>query len=259
MSNLDKKIEDLNALVKHLQKDLNEIKSSGFKLDLGKVHVESRTPSERGTCVCQSLMKWIAENFTGLFAVVSGIVGLFIAVGNYMDQQEQKLKFQVTREVIQLVEKLGDDPQDDNRGAKKNYALLMASYGKHAVPILLNVMESTSIDDTTLLPGITEALFAISNEVPNAVSIPLMSRSQSYLKDVLTGDENRVDALINTIKTMAKFGSSRQAGELIIELEQFQTDLGCPDKRDEPYQKVKKVDQKSICNEIQKTLKNLRS
>ena len=66
-------------------------------------------------------------------AVISGVLTIWINSCNYLDQREEQTKFKVTGDVINLVKTLGSE----DKPTVENTVLLLPSYGKFAVPILL--------------------------------------------------------------------------------------------------------------------------
>jgi hypothetical protein len=177
------------------------------------------------------------RDLLGIVAVVFTVVYSSI---EFLAQHRAKQRFEVTREVIELVEKLHGPDKEERQSA----AILLAAWGEHALPILLR---SVDAERHPGFSGLAQALTIIGRERPGSVLDPLRKRARYLFDSVLSGDKDGVDPLLNHIVLLgdlASLGDQNASRQL---LSSFARDLRCEDEEWPNDSKVPKVDWTAIC------------
>ncbi len=144
---------------------------------------------------------------------------MWYGVVNFLDQQEERNRFNVTKEVIRLVEKL--DAGDANA------ATLLAAYGEHAVPVLLNHVAFARLattKDKQRAAELRRALRLIMRSDEGAVLKPLRGRAENAYKDLKGNDSDATQPLTNYIYFLSRLDDSGETTELLCD---YQDDLAC--------------------------------
>jgi len=173
----------------------------------------------------------------GILTVVASLV---YGVWNFIDQQREKNKFLVTREVVTLVQQLSEGSEQ----VQSNTAILLAAYGEHVLPNLLNAL---TVSDS---PGLLTALSLIAQREPEAVSQPLIKRAVSDIGSVLQGDKHKILSFKNYIKALGEIGSLGDTQPAITAMQGFQEKLDCEQLIKQGTFTLDILDRRVICEEI---------
>lgn len=186
------------------------------------------------------------RDLVGILAVVGTVV--YSAV-NFVDHQQSKQKFEVTHEVITLVEKL----HDKDVAVQESAAILLSAWGEQALPLLLR---SVSLDRTAGSSALRQALELIGREKPRIVLDPLRNQTTKLFLAVMHGDAAAVDPLLKHILLLGELASLGQKEESRRLLEGFSDDLGCGGG--DHAGEVISVDQTAICEDLDVSLEKLK-
>lgn len=248
---IDKIHVETTCLRADLQQSQNAVASKAREdAELYRVKAETAKFNEETKKLQGDKRVWRRENaiafLTALSMGVSIIIGgVSIIVGffTFLDQQSDRDKFNVTTEVIKLVDRL----RTSNDGS---YAILLAAYEEHAVPILL--VSLNKVGSETFVTGVIDALKLIAEKKPNAVIPMLNNRTRSIFKAVTDGDASKFEPLLNYIEALGhlrKLGSTNESEKTLSEL---YTKLKCSENKKPSGIEVKPEDRTSICTILKK-------
>ena len=157
-----------------------------------------------------------------LFGIVSVLVMLFLSGWGFLSELKERGRFQITAEVIRLVEKLrADDPAE-----REHAAILLAAYGEHALPILLNDLQIAERAES----GAAKALVTIARtgqKGSKLVTLALRERARTSFQAVLGRDEERVQALINCLLVLGEIGGLDRKSDTAALFQEIQEGLDC--------------------------------
>ncbi len=171
---------------------------------------------------------------------------LFYGVCNFVQQQEERNKFTVTKEVIDLVQQLRGDEQGQG-----NAAILLAAYEERALPVLLNTL---TINDSS---GLLRALDLISQKNPQTVISPLRDRAASEIDLVITGNMEAFRAFKNYVKALGTVRPRAQTDQTIILFRGFQNQLDCENLQEQGDFGLDVLDRRVICKEIKEACESI--
>jgi len=224
MSELDK------AQLKKTQAEADKAAKETEKLAEEIKELKERKPYDR-----HNIIWW--RDLIGILAVALSIV---YGVINFIDQQRTKIKFQITKEVVTLVQQLSDGSEQSHG----NMAILLAAYGKHVLPNLLNAL---TVSDS---PGLLTALSLVAQKDPKAVSKPLIKRAESDIGSVLQNEKHKILSFKNYIKALGELGSLGDTEPTITTLKGFQEKLDCEQLKEQGNFTLNILDRRAICEEI---------
>ncbi len=222
------------------------------KAELDKLKAETTKFNEETKKLQGEKRVWRRENAIAFFTALSMGASIIIAFFTFLGQQSDRDKFNVTKAVIELVDKL-------RTSSDGSYAILLSAYEEHAVPILL--ISLNKVGSETFVTGVTEALRLIAEKKPNDVIPMLNNRTRSIFKAVTAGDAPKVEPLLNHIGALGnlrKLGSKKawfQVGsknESEITLSELYKELKCSEKEKLNIFKVDPDHRTSICIILEK-------
>ena len=176
------------------------------------------------------------------------MASLVYGVVNFIAQQKEKNKFEVTREVVTLVQQLSDGSEQ----VPGNTAILLATYGEDVLPNLFNAL---TVSDS---PGLLTALSFIAQKDPKAVSQPLIKRAVSDIGGVLQGEEHKIRSFKNYIKALGEIGSLGDTKPAITTMKGFQEKLDCEQLKKQGNFTLDILDRRAICEEIANACEKIR-
>ena len=232
MSDLEK------VQIKQMQAETKQAEKETERLEEEIKDLRSKKPYN-----CHNFIWW--RDLLGIIAVAASLV---YGVVNFIDQNKEKNKFLVTREVVTLVQQLSGGSEQ----VQGNTAILLAAYGEHVLPNLLNAL---TVSDS---PGLLTALSLIAQKDPECVSQPLIKRAVSDIGGVLQGEEHKILSFKNYIKTLGELGSLGDTEPTITTLKGFQEKLDCEHLKKQGNFTLDILDRRVICEEIVNAYEKIR-
>ena len=230
--------------------DLEKIQMEQMRAETKKAEKETEKLGEEIKDL-QSKKPYSYRNFIwwrDLVGIVAVVASLVYGVVNFIDQLKEKNRFQVTREVVTLVQQLSQGSEQ----VQGNTAILLAAYGEHVLPNLLNAL---TVSDS---PGLLTALSLIAQKDPEAVSQPLIKRAVSDIGGVLQGGEHKIISFKNYIKSLGELGSLGDTKPTITSLKGFQEKLDCEHLKKQGNFTLDILDRRAICEEIANACEKIR-
>ena len=232
-----------------LKEDLerSKLRNEIYKLqaDTDKSRAELRQiRSEKKSRVWTSLSSWLP--------IVSLIATIIYGIFDFLHQQRMRNEFQITKEVIQLVNQLGSA----NEVETQNAAILLTSLKEHAVPILfsnLNVKEPSFISQSA-----EKALGLLAAKDPNLVIPKLLNQTPYLFESVIKGEKTHLPSLLNHLRTTGNLGAIHNPSDTLPMLKVFSTKLKCQDTNNGISLPVSDKHRKAICVLVRKGCERMR-
>jgi hypothetical protein len=200
---------DSGLAAKKLEAELENLKKESSKLDEEIANLKRARGSQ-----LKNLTWW--RDLLGIFSVV---VMLFFSGNRFLNQQEEASRFQLTAEVIRLVEMLwSDDPAQSEQAA-----VLLAPYGDKAVPILLDALGIARDPEG----GPAMALAVMARADPKLVVPLLLKRAGTVYKGVENFDTQRAKSLINYLLLLGKVGDLVDRQKTVKLFDKIEKELDC--------------------------------
>ena len=152
------------------------------ELERQKLAMEIRELEKRVE-VADKQLRWEKGRFTLNFIAIFvtalvGLIGALFEFANYLDQREREQRFEVTQEMISLVEQLN---RQEHPALQSDAALELAAIGLPAVPNLINHLRIEHFDEVH--DAIIRALTEIINS-PEAAS-QVMRQLKPFAVDIV--------------------------------------------------------------------------
>jgi hypothetical protein len=234
---LQLEFDRLRAEAKKLQAEAEKLQSEKNELDARLVYDQKQRELEEHRFYAWR-EHWLPA-LISLVAIASTIATAAIASCSYLDQRGRQFDYNLSKEAIDLVDKLASANPDE----QANAAFLLSAYERYAVPLLLMHLSSP----TTENPESTiRALELIEQKTRvNAtrdVIVPLLERAAIEFKEPAFDDSDREKVILHLTMAIGRLGLEDrvEAIELLDSLEHSLNEQKRRLKRDD-YDPLAKV------------------
>jgi hypothetical protein len=195
-----------------------------FEIEKLKVEIAQATDEINAS---RSVFRKIKSGLAILISITalgSGIFGVIKIAGDYFAQRERQLRFEVSKEVIELSKQLGSD----DRIARSNAALLLSEYGEHAVPILVSALGETN------KPGLPDRLiYSLElilkkeriKENPQLVLEPLLRQTGFAIQEMVKASKPDLESVSNYLAAIGHLAAGCKDARVSKALDAFKKEI----------------------------------
>ena len=205
--------------------DIDEIKKKKLQAEIREIDFkikaeQNRIESEKEGSLREDLKGWM-----GIITPIASLSIAVISVWSFLDQRQKEYEFNINKEMIALVNQMSDSTKIKSEHA----AVLLSSFEKGAVPILLTNLESTE-NRQAVIESLTWIKSKKNVDEVEDVIQPLLNRAEKIIHRELSKPPETLNRrpILNYLFAIGELCQDRKQ-EVITKLEHWKKEISAED------------------------------